>query len=466
MAIGTTLGAAVAGAGAVEDEPVTSAVGGRKASGGTGRAPSPGAGPQVTTLDSGRRVVTDAVAGGASATVVALVGVGGRDEPEYLAGASHFLEHLLCKGSASRPSAEVAESVDAVGGELDAVTDRERTAVQVRVPAADAAFALDLLGDLVVRPALRPDEVEVERRVILEELAQAEEDPEDRAHTLSATCLYGAHPLGREVLGDRRTLKEMGRADISSFHAARYRPEAMVVAAAGAVDHDTVVALVERWDDEHARKTASDAAVSDAAVSLTEPRLPPESLTPSTKVLRRAGEQVHLVLGWPLGAVAAGDRAAWDVLVQVLGGGPASRLFRSVRDERGLAYAVDASLSMHSDAAALTAYAGCSPRAVAEVRAVVGDEVERLATDGPTVREVEVAIGYLAGSSTLALEDSGIRAWRVGIEELERGGARPAAERIDEFRQVAVDDTRRVAAILGTAPSVVAVGPVSRRTRL
>lgn len=421
--------------------------------------PAPAGEVSVTTLASGRRVVTDRMPGAASATVVALVGVGGRDEPPALAGVSHFLEHLLCKGSPGRPAAEVAESVDARGGDLDAVTDRERTAVQVRVPAGDAAFALDLLGDLVLRPALRPTEVEVERKVILEELAQAEEDPEDRAHTLSAAALYGDHPLGREVIGDRATLASMGPTEIGSFHAMRYRPRSMVVAAAGAIDHDAVVDIVGRWEAEAGDGPAREARPAPA-------REAPAPRGPSTRVLRRPGEQVHLVLGWPVGPVDRVERASLSVVAHILGGGPASRLFRSVRDERGLAYAVDSSLALHVDAGALTAYVGCAPQSVAEVRDLVGSEVTRLAANGPTDREVAVARGYLSGSYTLALEDSATRAWRVAVEELERGGVRPASERIASYREVTVDQARDAAARLAVTPSVVAVGPVPRRLRL
>lgn len=433
---------------------MTDVVGDRPVPGDVGRI-------RRTTLPSGRRVVTDHMAGAASATVVALVGVGGRDEPGPLAGVSHFLEHLLCKGGAARTAAGVAESIDACGGDLDAVTDRERTAVQIRVPAADAAFALDMLGELVLRPALRPTEVELERKVILEELAQAEEDPEDRAHSLVAVALYGDHPLAREVIGDRATLRTLGAAQIGAFHAARYRPAAMVVAAAGAVDHDAVVDAVGRWDDHPAAR--GDEAMVGVAPS---PRRPPEAVAASTQVRRRPGEQVHLVAGWPIGAVRPEDRPALAVVAHILGGGPASRLFRQVRDERGLAYAVDASPALHSDTGSLTAYAGCSPGAVREVRDLVVGEVARLAADGPTGREVEVATGYLAGSFTLALEDSATRAWRVAVEELERGGARPAAERIAAYRHVTIDQARIAARRLAVDPSVVAVGPVPRRARL
>ena len=169
------------------------------------------------------------------------------------------------------------------------------------------------------------------------------------------------------------------------------------------------------------------------------------------------------MLGWALGAVPPAEREAAAVLAHIAGGGPASRLFRVVRDERGLAYAVDASLSLHSDAGALTAYAGTSPTSVHEVRQLVAAEIADLAENGPTAHEVEVATGYLAGSYALALEDSATRAWRVAVEELERGGARPAEARIDAYRRVTVDDVRAVARRLAVEPTVVAVGPVRRR---
>lgn len=411
---------------------------------------------RVTTLPSGRRVVTDRVPGAASVNVLALVGVGGRDEPDPQAGVSHFLEHLLCKGSETRPSTEVAEQVDSKGGDLDAFTDRERTAVQLRVPAHDLGFAVDLVGDLLLHPAIRADEVEVERRVILEELAQALDDPEDRAHTLTNAVLYGDHPLAREIIGDRRTLRALDPDVIRDFHRSAYHPGAMVVAVAGAIEHDAVVELVARWDETDPIHP--------------QPRLCPRQLpTPqrgTTEVVRQGGEQVSLVLSWPLGPIDQPTRVPLAVLAHILGGGPASRLFRTVRDERGLAYTVEASLALYSDVGHLTAFAACSPEAVAPVRSTIAAEVERLATQGPTEREVEVAVGYVAGSSTLALEDAGTRSWWAAIGELERGGARPATEWIDAYRRVTVDQVREVARRVSGDPTVVAVGPVPRRTKL
>lgn len=411
---------------------------------------------RTTVLPSGRRVVTDRVPGASSVSVLGLVGVGGRDEPAPLAGVSHFLEHLLCKGTDDRPSDRVAEEVDAVGGDLDAVTDRERTAVQVRVPAGERAFAIDLLGDLLLRPAIRSADVEVERSVILEELAHALDDPEDRAHMLAAAAMYGDHPLGREVIGDRTTLRGLDASAIAAFHRSEYRPDDMVVAVAGALDHDEVVEQVEAWD----------ASAPPVGSSRVGPRRPPDARQPTTRVVRRRGEQVSIVLGWSLGEVAQDDRPALAVLAHILGGGPASRLFRRVRDDEGLAYAVDASLGVHSDVGAVTAFAGCRPAATGRVRDLIVAEVEALVARGPTAREVEVATGYIAGSSTLALEDTVTRAWWAAIGELERGGARPPEDWIDAHRRVTVDDVAAAASGLAVSPTVVAVGPVPRRLRL
>ncbi len=410
----------------------------------------------MTTLASGRRVVTDRVPSALSATVLAVVGVGGRDEAASQAGVSHFLEHLLCKGTVERSSASVAEAVDARGGELDAFTDRERTAVQLRVPGPDVDFAVGLVGDLLLRPAIRPDEVEVERKVILEELAQALDDPEDRAHTLTNAAIYGDHPLSREVIGDRGTLRALGPGTIADFHASEYHPDAMVVVAAGAVEHDAVVEQVAAWD-------AVDGAHPRSRRPLRQQPAPQPS---SSQVVRQGGEQVSLVMGWPLGPVTPTARVPLAVAAHIIGGGPASRLFRTVRDERGLAYAVDASLALYSDVGHLAAYAGCSAEAVGPVRATIAAEVERLATHGPSEREVEVAVGYLAGSSTLALEDTGSRAWWAALGELERGGARPAEDWIDEYRRVTPEQVAAAARRLAGEPTVVAVGPVPRRTRL
>ena len=407
-----------------------------------------------TALPSGRRVVTDALPGAASCCVVAMVGVGGRDEPAEVAGASHFLEHLLCRGSDDRPATEVAEAVDACGGELDAVTDRERTVVSLRVPADALDFATDLLGDLVLHPALRADEVEVERRVILEELARAIEDAEDRAHTLAAAAVYGDHPLGREVIGDGPTLRRLGPDRLGAFHAEHYGPGGMVVAASGAVDHDRFVERVARWD------------TGPAPSGVRGGRRAPIVAPPSTVVRRQSGEQVHLVLAWPLGRLDDGARRAMTVAAHILGGGPASRLFRSVRDDHGLAYAVEASVEVHSDGALLTAYAACSPSAVGRVRDLIVAEVDDLATRGPSDHDVEVAVGYVAGSTTLAHEHPATRAGWAAYEALERGGARPAAERIADLRAVGRDEVVAAARRWSAPPTVVAVGPVPRRVRL
>lgn len=386
-------------------------------------------------------------------TVTAVVDVGGRDEPPELAGVSHMLEHLLCRGTARISTTELADAVDSRGGELDAFTDRERTAVSVRVPATDLDFAVDLVGGLVLHPALRPEDVEVERSVILEELHLAQEDHEDCAHALAAEALYPHHPLGREVLGDEATLRSISATDVSAFHAGGYRPERLVVAVAGAVDHDRVAASLAAWtvpDPSSPPRSSGREAPGPSRAGLT--------------VRRRAGEQAHIVTGWRVPALDDADRDALGVLAHLLGGGPASRLFRRVRDDLGLAYAVEASAALTSDAGALWSYAGTAPDRVGLAREVVAQVASDLSSKGPASHEVDVARGYLAGSLTVALEDTGVRAGRMADELLRRGAVRPAAESVAALRQVDVADVARIAtAVLGPPPVVAVVGPVRRR---
>ena len=201
---------------------------------------------QTTTLPSGLRVTTERMPGARSVAAGVWVGVGARDEPAELAGVSHFLEHLLFKGSEHRSARQIAESIDRVGGDMNAFTTKEYTAYYTRLPASALSLGLDLLGDVLTAPALRDVDVESERQVILEELLMDEDSPEDRAHTLLYESLFPDHPLGRETAGVRETVTAITSADIRRFFQRWYRPATMVVAVAGGVDHDTVVAEVEQ----------------------------------------------------------------------------------------------------------------------------------------------------------------------------------------------------------------------------
>ena len=404
--------------------------------------------PRITTLDNGVRVVSDAMPHARSVTTGVWVAVGGRDEAPALAGASHFLEHLLFKGTEARSARSIAEAVDAVGGDMNAFTAREHTTFVTRLPAAQWRLGIELLGDILSAPALRPHEIDAEREVILEELWAAMDTPEDRVHTLSMEGLFPDHPLGREVLGDEETVRSMTRDDILGFFETHYRPANLVVAAAGKVDHD------ELCDAVAERLGGGDGGAAPA-------RQAPREDVVALRTQARDGEQVHVVLGWRGLPLDHDDRYALRVADQVLGGGSSSRLFQAIREERGLAYSVYSWASSYSDAGLLGVYAGTSPGRSAQLLECLDAEIDQIVADGVTADEVRVAVGYLAGATELGLEDSGSRMTRLGRMLLSTGDVVSIDEQLERLHAVTVDDVDRVLRQVLTAPrSVAAVGPV------
>jgi predicted Zn-dependent peptidase len=380
------------------------------------------------------------------------VGVGGRDEAPALAGASHFLEHLLFKGTEARTAAEIAEAVDAVGGEMNAYTTLEYTAFDTRLPAGRLDLGLDLLCDVVSSPAFRPAELEAERQVILEELLMEEDTPDDRVLGILAAAQFPDHPLGREVLGTRETIGAMTGEAIRAFHDEWYRPANLVVACAGALDHDEVVAGVGR------RLAGLEGGTAPVRVA---PRLAARPLS----VLRRRTEQVHLAVGARALPRGDADRIPLAVANQVLGGGLSSRLFQEVRERRGLVYSVYSYVSSWCDAGSLVVYAATAPSRAAEVLGLLHAELDRLAADGITDRELEVATGGLEGATLLALEDSASRMARIGKALLVEGQVVPVDELVARYRAVTAEDVARaVGRVLGSGERTVAViGSVPKR---
>jgi predicted Zn-dependent peptidase len=374
--------------------------------------------------------------------------VGARDEPEALAGVSHFLEHLLFKGTEDRTALEIAEAVDRVGGDMNAFTGREATAFYARVPAGERAMAVDLLADVVTVPAFLPEDVEVERDVILDELAASLDTPDDRIHVLLAESVFPGHPLGREVIGSAETVRALDRDAIADFHARNYRAEDLVVAATGAIEHDEVLA----WMTDRFSAGRSDGLV---------PRTPPETDPVPVATVDRPGEQTHVALGWRSLVTGDPDRHALAVANQVLGGGLSSRLFQEIRENRGLAYSVWSAPSPASDAGLFTAYAGTAPEHAATVLELLDGEVARFVADGPTDEEVAIAIGYLSGSLVLGLEDTGSRLGRLGGLMSALGRVVSVEEDLELLAGVTVDDVRRAAdRVLAGPRSVAVVGPL------
>ena len=380
------------------------------------------------------------------------VGVGSRDEPAAIAGASHFLEHLLFKGTPTRSAREVAEVIDAVGGEINAFTAKDHTAFYLRALERDLPVALDVLCDIMWNPAFRAGEFEAERQVILEELLTRGDDPEDLVQELLSEALYPDHPLGREVLGNETSVAALALDDLREFHADRYVPGAMVLAAAGALDHERLVAEVE------ARFARTGRPPGGSQPDRSAPACP----TRRVLTMRRRTEQAHLAIGIPSSTRHDPDRHPVSLLAQVLGGGVSSRLFQEIRETRGLAYSVYAYRFSYDDAGALVVYAGTAPGRAEELGRVMAEELDRLA-DGIGDRELEIARGNIIGSLALGLEDSAARMARIGRSRLLHGEVPSIDDVVERYLGVTSGDMARVAAGIATGPRAMAVvGPFKK----
>ena len=426
---------------------------------GTGATEHPAPGVARTVLPGGLRVVTEHVAGARSASVGLWVDVGSRDEPAVgtgAHGAAHFLEHLLFKGTRRRSARAIAEEIDAVGGDLNAFTGKESTCFYAHVLDRDMPLAVDVLGDVVLDAVMAAPDVELERDVVLSEIAGRDEDPEDLLADDFDALLFGAHPLGLPVIGTEESVTGMTRDRLADFHARHYVPSRSVLAVAGNVAHAEVLAAVEAAYgsrlDGPAQPVAPDRR-RDARDALAE-RL---------AVRDEDTEQAHLMLGVPSLRRADPRWPALQVLSTVLGGGMSSRLFQQVREQRGLAYSVYSSTTGYTDAGTLAVYVGCAPERLGAAASVVRDELGDLAAHGITDAELTRARGQLRGELVLGLEETSSRMTRLGRRELDHGGldrATDLASTLDRIDGVGADDVAALASELLTGPRAAAVvGP-------
>jgi predicted Zn-dependent peptidase len=402
---------------------------------------------QITRLSSGLTVATERVPGTLSVATGVWVGVGARDEPAHTSGVSHFLEHLLFKGTEQRSAIDISRTIDRHGGDINAFTTKEYTAYYCRLPASHADVGIELLGDVVTSPSLRPDDVETERQVILEEIAMDDDSPDDVAHRIFGEQMFPDHPLGRDTAGDAETVEQITPEQVRAFFEAHYTADAMVVSVAGPLEHDRMVAAVEH-------------AFRRAGAGGTRPvRTAPVGRGDSVSVADDT-EQVHLVVGGLAIHRTDPDREALDVVNQVLGGGLSSRLFDEIRERRGLVYSVFSSVALYSDIGAYTISAGSQPRHADEVISLVLAELEKLRTGGITDDELDIARGYLTGSFVLGLEDTGSRMARNGGALCTRGEIIPVDEQVARWRAVDQAAVRRVIdRVFTDDPLVVTVGP-------
>jgi len=413
-----------------------------------------------TVLPGGLRVLSESVPGVRSVAFGVWVGVGSRDETVALSGASHYLEHLLFKGTRRRDALAIAAELDAVGGELNAFTAKEYTCYYARVLDTDLPLAVDVICDMVTSSLLTARDIDSERGVILEEIAMHDDDPTDAVHDTFAESVWPGTPLGRPVLGTVDTIESMGRAAIAGYYRRRYRPDSLVVAAAGNLDHSALV--------RHVKKAFADVPV-EADRTPAAPRIGGRAprFIASTSVVRRPTEQANLVLGMP-GMHRLDDRRfALGVLNAALGGGMSSRLFQEVREKRGLAYSVYSFTSQYADTGLFGVYAGCHPKRATDVLELCREQLAIAASGGITDEELERGKGQMRGGLVLGLEDTGSRMSRLGKSELVYGELMTVDEILRHIDAVSLDDVQMLAFDLLRGPTALAViGPYDDDTPL
>ncbi|MBN1173524.1 MAG: insulinase family protein [Micromonosporaceae bacterium] len=408
-----------------------------------------------TVLPCGLRILTESIDASRSASFGIWVGVGSRDETPALAGVSHFLEHLLFKGTSTRSALDISAQIEAVGGETNAFTTKEYTCYYARVLDEDLPLAIDVVCDIVTDSVLAKPDIETERGVILEEIAMHDDEPGDEVHDVFAEALYGDHPLGRKVSGTPETIETMSPSDIETFYHQRYLSPRIVVAAAGNLSHFDVVERVQR----------AFASVERFAVAAS----------PQTGRCRENGpvisagrivtqdkdtEQIHLAVG--CGGITRTDdrRFALGTLNNVLGAGMSSRLFQEIRERRGLAYSVYSYTSQYADSGLFAVYAGCAPGKADDVLAIIRDELARVAEHGLTESEVRRGQGMFKGSLVLGLEDTGSRMARLGKGELAYGEVWSVDRLLGRVEAVTRAEVHEIAAQLLSGPlSMAVLGP-------
>ena len=410
-----------------------------------------------SVLPSGVRILSERVPGARSATIGYWVAVGSRDETPDTYGSTHFLEHLLFKGTTTRSALDIAVSFDAVGGEHNAMTAKEYTCYYAKIQDRDLPMAIEVISDMLTSSLLDRDEFETERGVILEELAMADDDPGDVTSERFFEAVLGDHALGRPIGGSPETIQAVSRDAVWEHYRANYRAQDLVITVAGAVDHDELVAGVTaalRRADWNLNSAATPVSRRSASGDLIERGSP-------LVVVQRPIEQANILLG--VEGLAASDprRSTLAVLNSVLGGGMSSRLFQEIREKRGLAYSVYSFSPSYSDAGLFGIYAGCSPSKAGQVTELMLSEFRSLAEKGVTAEELRRANGQLSGASALALEDSDTRMSRLGRAELTMGEYVDLDESLRRLDLVTADGIRELAEELVSRPlSVAAVGTI------
>jgi predicted Zn-dependent peptidase len=409
---------------------------------------------QRTVLTSGLRIVTEEDPSVRSAAVGIWVNVGSRDESGSVAGASHFLEHLLFKGTTTRTALEISSSLESVGGEMNAFTSKEYTCFYARVIDTDLPMAIDVVSDLITSSVVKALDVDAERKVVLEEISMRDDDPSDLIHDLFSETFYGDNQLGRPILGTVKSINEMSRNSVYNYYKKKYLPQDLVVAVAGNIKHKKVVAMVEKAlsRDGFLDVTGAPQVRSNTPFKINKQK--------SVGLMYRKTEQSHIFYG--MEGVARNDERRFSVgiLSAALGGGMSSRLFQEVREKRGMAYSVYAYAQQFAGSGFLGFYAGCNPSKTHDVISVIREVLADVAANGMTHEEIERAKGAVRGSLVLSQEDSGSRMSRIGKNEIVYGEIMGFDAILKKIEGVNSEQIRKVASeILTQRPTLALVGP-------
>ena len=410
---------------------------------------------QITTLPNGLRIVTESVPYVRSASVGLFVGIGSRDEEDASAGISHFIEHMLFKGTEKRTAHQIADAIEQRGGHLNAWTDKEMTTYQTRVLAEDSLLALDILSDMLLGSLFDPEEITREKSVVLEEIKMYEDSPEDLVHEVFEKVLWGKHPLGRPIIGTVETVSAITRDDILQFIKDRYTPDKIVISAAGLVDHEAIVAYAAERMGTLSGK---------AAVQKTKP---PTASGKSKAVRKRDTEQVNFCIGSHGYSKLAPQRYPLSILNNVLGGNMSSRLFQEIREKRGLAYNIGTFARSYRDSGTFCVYGGTSPAAYEQVVELTNTEIGKVRAEGISQDELIKAKTQVRGALVLGLESMSSRMNRYGESLLSLGRISPVEEVLSKYEAVTNESIIEAASHVFTEGMQTAstIGPYARRNK-
>jgi predicted Zn-dependent peptidase len=401
-----------------------------------------------TTLENGLRIVTHTMDAVETVSVGVFVDAGTRDEPVEINGVAHLLEHMAFKGTKRRSALDIVAEIEEVGGHLNAYTSREHTAYYAKVLKEDTPLAVDILADILQHSTFEPEELARERSVVLQEIGQAHDTPDDVVFDHFQATAFPDQPLGRPVLGDAELVRSMSREAIMGYMDKAYGAGSMVLSAAGMIEHDQLVALASHlFRDLPDRQPISNETASYGGGS---------------HLIDRDLEQVHLTVGFPGLGMHDPDIYASTVMSVLFGGGMSSRLFQEIRERRGLVYSIHSYCSCYSDCGLFGIYAGTGEEEIAELLPVLADEVRRLAA---SLEEGEVrrARNQLKAATLMSLESTGSRAEQLGEQMLVFGRPLPIEEIVSRIDAIDVDAVRRVAErIFAGRPSLAAIGPLGR----